>query len=48
MRQNSPISLKQISDSAQEKHKNIIVSEVNESCLRLAVNEGTFDWHSHP
>ena len=48
MTQNSPISLKQISDSVQEKHKNTILSEVNESCLRLAVNEGIFDWHYHP
>jgi mannose-6-phosphate isomerase-like protein (cupin superfamily) len=46
--QNSPISLKQISDSYLEKHKSSIVSEINDSCLRLAVNEGIFDWHYHP
>jgi mannose-6-phosphate isomerase-like protein (cupin superfamily) len=48
MTQNNPISLKQISDSILEKHKNILVSEINDSCLRLAVIEGVFDWHHHP
>lgn len=44
----SPISLKQLSDSILEKHQNILVSEINDSCLRLAVIEGIFDWHNHP
>ncbi|MBN8536080.1 MAG: cupin domain-containing protein [Deltaproteobacteria bacterium] len=44
----APISLKQISDSILEKHKNVLVSQVNDSCLRLAVIEGIFDWHHHP
>jgi len=38
-----PISLKKLSDSILEKHKNILVSELNDSCLRLAVIEGVFD-----
>ncbi len=43
-----PQNLKRLSDSITEKYKNFIVSEVNDACLRLAVNEGTYDWHRHP
>ena len=28
-------------------HENFIVSEINDSCLRLAVNEGEYPWHYH-
>ena len=41
-------NLKQLSDAVSERHSNFIVSEVNDSCLRLAVNQGTYDWHHHP
>jgi len=44
----TPTTLKKLSDAILEKHKNILVSEVNDSCLRLAVIEGTYDWHQHP
>jgi mannose-6-phosphate isomerase-like protein (cupin superfamily) len=44
----TPTTLKKLSDAILEKHKNILVSEINDSCLRLAVNEGTYDWHHHP
>jgi mannose-6-phosphate isomerase-like protein (cupin superfamily) len=43
-----PISLKKLSDAVTQKHKNMLVSEINDSCLRLAVNEGVYDWHHHP
>lgn len=28
-------------------HENFIVNEINDSCLRLAVNEGEYPWHYH-
>ena len=42
-------NLKSLSEGVQEKHKNFVVSQVNEDCLRLAVNDGgIYPWHSHP
>jgi mannose-6-phosphate isomerase-like protein (cupin superfamily) len=40
-------NLKSLSDEVREMHKNFVVCEVNDSCLRLAVNEGEFPWHYH-
>ena len=40
-------NLKALSDAVTETHKNFIVGEVNDSCLRLAVNQGIYDWHHH-
>ena len=44
---NLPVNLKELSDIVNESHKNFIVSEINDSCLRLAVNEGEYPWHYH-
>lgn len=42
-------NLKMLSDSVLERHQNFVVGEVNESCLRIAVNEAfTYEWHRHP
>ncbi len=40
-------NLKKLSDDVSTKHENFIVSEINDSCLRLAVNEGEYPWHYH-
>ena len=31
-----------------ERRRNVVINRVNESCLRLAVFEGEYPWHSHP
>ena len=48
MASSSPQNVKRLSDSISEKYKNFIVSEINDACLRLAVNEGVYEWHRHP
>ena len=36
-----------MSDAVRSAHDNFLVSELNDSCLRLAVNEGEYPWHYH-
>ncbi|SRR5579884_1226960 len=42
------INLKELSQRITEDYQNFIVNEVNESCLHLAVMNGTYPWHRHP
>jgi mannose-6-phosphate isomerase-like protein (cupin superfamily) len=42
-------NLREISKGIIENHKNFVVEDVNNHCLRMAINEDTtFPWHSHP
>ena len=40
-------NLKTLSDDVDKTHENFIVNKINDSCLRLAVNEGEYPWHYH-
>ncbi|WP_082050341.1 cupin domain-containing protein [Risungbinella massiliensis] len=40
--------LDRLSEAITERHQNFIVNTVNESCLRLAVLDGEYEWHYHP
>lgn len=31
-----------------EPYRNVVLSQINTSCLRLAVFEGEYRWHHHP
>ncbi|UHA76124.1 cupin domain-containing protein [Paenibacillus sp. 481] len=42
------VNLQQISRSITDEYKNVVVSHINESCLRLAVFQGEYKWHCHP
>jgi mannose-6-phosphate isomerase-like protein (cupin superfamily) len=38
-----------LSNLVTESHKNFVLGEVNNHCLRMAVmDEKTYPWHSHP
>lgn len=36
------------SGSITESYRNLVLSKVNQHCLRLGVIEGTYPWHVHP
>ena len=42
------IDLKSEAAAIEQAYKNIVLSQVNTSCLRLAVIEGDYPWHYHP
>ncbi len=41
------LNLKQLSDTVTERYKNFVVETVNNSCLRMSVNHGLYNWHLH-
>ncbi len=42
------VDLKAEGASFTDSYRNIVVSQVNTSCLRLAVISGDYRWHFHP
>jgi mannose-6-phosphate isomerase-like protein (cupin superfamily) len=42
------VDLLALSQSISEEYKNFIVTQINQSCLRLAVFVGSYPWHRHP
>jgi len=36
------------SAAVTEPYRNMVISQVNDSCLRLSVFEEAYRWHSHP
>src|SRR5580704_18385566 len=42
------IDLKNEAAAIEQAYKNIVLSQVNTSCLRLSVIEGDYPWHYHP
>ncbi len=43
------IRLRSLIEQTQQKNSNRLIQEVNDHCIRLAVNEDSvFDWHFHP
>ena len=42
------IDLKNEAAGIKQAYKNIVLSQVNTSCLRLSVIEGDYPWHYHP
>lgn len=41
------INLLEITKHITDNHKNFVVSNVNNHCLRIAVFTGEYDWHFH-
>lgn len=42
------INIKGLTDSITEQHKNFLLASNNDHCVRAAVFEGSYQWHSHP
>jgi mannose-6-phosphate isomerase-like protein (cupin superfamily) len=34
--------------ASTETYRNVVINQVNESCLRLSTFEGNYPWHFHP
>jgi mannose-6-phosphate isomerase-like protein (cupin superfamily) len=43
-----PVNLTLLSAAVTADYHNVMLDEVNESCLRLAVLCGEYPWHCHP
>jgi mannose-6-phosphate isomerase-like protein (cupin superfamily) len=42
------VDLAQEGAAVTESYRNMVISQVNDSCLRLSVFEEAYRWHSHP
>ena len=43
-----PRNIKILSDAVVERRDNFMLEQVDDSCVRLAVNHDIYPWHSHP
>lgn len=41
------VNLLELTKGIQDQHKNFVVSNINNHCLRIAVFAGEYDWHYH-
>lgn len=41
------VNLLELTKEITEQHKNFVVSNINNHCLRIAVFTGEYDWHFH-
>lgn len=42
------IDVMQEAASIQSEYRNVVLSQVNDGCVRLAVMSGEYPWHHHP
>jgi mannose-6-phosphate isomerase-like protein (cupin superfamily) len=42
------VDLNAEASAIEQQYKNIVLSQVNSSCVRLAVIQGEYPWHYHP
>jgi mannose-6-phosphate isomerase-like protein (cupin superfamily) len=42
------VNLKKVAASVDQTYKNLVVLNINNHCVRLAVMQGEFRWHQHP
>lgn len=42
------LNLSTLHQAVTEQYRNVVVSTMNENCLRLAVITGEYRWHRHP
>jgi hypothetical protein len=47
--QTTPRNLKKVTDAITESYENVVIGEINDHCLRLAINhDAAYEWHRHP
>jgi mannose-6-phosphate isomerase-like protein (cupin superfamily) len=42
------VNIKQLTDSIKKQYDNFVLANINDHCVRVAVFEGVYEWHSHP
>ncbi len=42
------INVKREADAVSETYKNVVLNQVNDHCIRMAVMHGEYPWHHHP
>jgi len=42
------VDLSAVAEETKDGYSNVVISKVNQHCLRLAVFDGDYPWHHHP